>query len=368
MADGQARFEITIMPWAGISGPLEIGAVTIWPASELETRITDHQLRKHLQTYFSSFVDNRRKPVDTILVCSQGAIECRQLTDQERDDIRYAVDALIFATIAPATAAAVENADQRWLTPPSTDRYELKTLYFMPGIPEISIRAGNILHGGWKLGEVKFERPWITGGSFAIPDRSLLDALGRVLSDATPRAFRQRVRRALEWFRLAHTDTEQISPYSKVVMMTTAFEILLEVPQNNKRAEFTSRLHDLCATQETPVATRNGKAFSMVSWWAWEFYNLRNKIVHGDSITLDSLVDQPSDGIDSGLPHLTIADLMMLESLTKKLAEHNCFHRDADEPEEDGQLQHEVVIALMMADLRRTHRAIGWLAKPAGTL
>jgi hypothetical protein len=283
------------MPWAGLKKSVTLGPVTFWPyRSEAESHINDPKLRSFLDRYFESYVDNKGQSVDTISVCSYENINFFKLKDVEFKDLRSCSDAIIFSVIAPQAKNAV-CANNNSFGPPSSDAFQLITQSFQVDNDYVHVRAGSLLSAGWKIGEVTFSRPWSMGGSSGIPDREIVEGLGKCFSLGFPRELKERLFRSLEWFRLAHTESEQISELSKIVMMATGFEILLEFPRNGKRRYFTDYVEDNISSDKFTRGTRTdhrGKGFdmSLASCWAWDFYNLRSKIVHGDSVPNQGLI------------------------------------------------------------------------------
>lgn len=228
------HYQISFMPWAGIKKSVTLGPVTFWPyQSEGESRVKDPKLKSYLDRYFKSYVDNKGQSVDTITICSYGGINFLQLRDEEFKDLRSCSDAIIFSVIAPHAQNAV-CANNNSFGPPSSDAFELVTQNFQTDNDYGHVRAGSLLSAGWKIGEVTFSRPWSMGGSFGIPNREIVEALSKYFTLCFSSELRGRLFRGLEWFRLAHTESEQISELSKIVMMVTGFEILLEFPKDER--------------------------------------------------------------------------------------------------------------------------------------
>ncbi|VAX23726.1 hypothetical protein MNBD_NITROSPINAE03-531 [hydrothermal vent metagenome] len=363
----KAPFQVSFLPWAGLEEEIQIGPITFWPFhTKAEENINEKCIKDQLKRILKSYVDHKGDPVKTITICSHGAHDFRELRKKEFDELVCAVDALIFATICPTVKHAICN-NNRSMGPPSADRYQLITQNFTPGINDISIRAGNTLHGGWKIGDVTFTEPWHMGGYFASQDKELLKGLGKVLDDNFSSGIRDRIFRSLEWFRLAHTQSDVVSELSKVVMMATAFEIVLQVSKNGgKKREIAKKLekrfkNDLSIEEEK--TTRKGTVtFPKISCWAWDFYELRNEIVHGDNIDPKRL----GCGFDGRewLTHSIIADLVYLQIIVNELFTHKLIgeaERDfnaklaGDKPE-----SYECIMMDSMLDFSDVHKTLGW--------
>ncbi|MFB3855671.1 MAG: hypothetical protein ACE148_17870 [Vicinamibacterales bacterium] len=372
-----SHLQVSFMPWAGIGGDIRIGPVTFWPFyGQATARVKDETIRNHLKKYFGCYVDYQGRPVDSVTICSHGPADFAQLTREKATEVRAAVDALIFSIVSPATQAAV-CADKNSMGPPSADRYELITQDFCPGDDHITILAGSVVSGGWRIDQVSFPKPWSTGGVGDSPDKKLLDGLSKVFGSRFPADSRARLLRSLEWFRLAHIESDHVSRLSKVVMMATAFEILLDVPDRpNKKGWIADRLDELCATsglgreeRQTGGRTLN---HTRLAWCAWDFYNLRNSVVHGDVITPEKLRYEPQG--NGWLTHLIVADLVFWECVTRELYAHGYVGESVreflamlgDPNEPHGIAERTVLDGLAGFDFQRVHRALGWAAGPGG--
>jgi len=283
-------------------------------------------LRSYLDRYFESYVDNKGQSVDTITVCSYQNTNFLELKDGEFKDLRSCSDAIIFSVIAPQAKNAV-CANNNSFGPPSSDAFELITQNFQMDNDYVHVRAGSLLSAGRKIGEVIFSRPWSMGGSFGIPDSEIVKGFGKCFSLGFPQEFKERLFRSLEWFRLAHTESEQISELSKIVMVATGFEILLEFPKDGKRRYFTDYVENNISSDKFARGTRTdhkGKSFemSLASCWAWDFYNLRSTIVHGDSVPYQDLIFR------DWITHLIVSDLVFLECTKRELFRNKCIGDD----------------------------------------
>ena len=92
-------------------------------------------------------------------------------------------------------------------------------------------------------------------------------------------------------------------------MMTTAFEILLDLPKNKKKKKLIKYFEESCNEFGFKKLSRNvynnEVTINPLNYWTIDFYDLRSKIVHGDTI-------ENSDFIFSGwITHLIIADIVL---------------------------------------------------------
>jgi hypothetical protein len=367
--------QIWFMPWAGLTSELQMGSITFWPyETAAKTKISDKSVRDHLDRYFACYVDHKGRPVETIAVCSHGIADFRQFTDTESLETRSAVDALIFSIISSGMKNAV-CIDNRTMGPPSADRYQLLVQNFQPGSDDISVHAGSLRSGGWKLGEISFSKPWHMGGSSDRPDQELVQGFDKTFKKRFPSNLRSRLLRSLEWFRYAHTESDEIPTIAKVVMMATAFEIILAVPNvQNKSDRMAKELENKCASCRSLRQTRKDRKRKKVNrsklgWWAWDFYKLRNAIVHGDSIKPKML--QYRSAVRDWLSQLIVADLVFWECVTRELYSQKCLgtnaracsgHLDKLFPNEPAGSAEGAMVNWFLG-YENVHQSVGWLPK-----
>lgn len=369
------HMQITFLPWLKVHPAVEIGPVTLWSFwDEVDLRVEDANIREHLRSYFRCYVDYEGHPVESITVCSTSAPGFRPLTDDEQSGVRRAVDALLFATIAPSLKRAICKGN-RSMGPPSANVFQPITWNFRPGDTHIPVSDGSVCHSGWEIGEITFQKPYATGGVFGTRDEELVGGFHKcLLSQTVDPPARERLFRSLEWFRLAHVEGGQTSPLSRLVMMSTAFEILLEFPDDKKREHFACYMDEHTAYERfihldrevgKPSKPRRVK-HSSAGWWAWEFYALRNRIIHGDQVSPTELVCRDR------ITHLTVADLMMLEHVRRRLLGDDCLGDSIREDvcmwdnfcpnEPAGSLNDQIIRAHWRLD--EIYEALGWLKPP----
>jgi len=379
------EYIIYFLPWAGaaIKKTIKIGPITFWPYfSESNQRISNPKVKSYLDKFFKSYVDLQGKPVDTIIMCSYDDKDFHQLTENEYNDLRKAVDILVFAAIAPEIEESVcEN--NRSLTPPTSNVFELLTFNFSPGNDCITIKNGSNYHVGIKIGEISFPKPLEAARGLWSTDKELIKGFGKCFSAKLPQNERERLFRSLEWFRLAHVEGSQVSDFSKVVMMATAFEILFDFSEkdHNKSGKLTKCVEKYLVTKSSHseefiikkrefIIKKERKLVphTLAGWWAWDFYKLRDKIVHGDSVSLSDLKYNKG-----WITYLIVANLVFWECIKRELFKYECIndHLRIGKILLNGQVKGP--FANLIADLTKCdlefeafHDALGWLKEKEG--
>lgn len=367
---------ISFLPWLTLAQPLQFGSVTFWPSTQLDERVTAEDVRQHLRTYFACYTTERGEPLPSVTICENDTCQLTPPSASQRQARRRAVDALLFTAVGRTTASSIEQ-DNPSVVPPTSERFQLTHQNFRPGSSTIAVESGPNLHGGIPISGVRFLRPWCLGGHFWKFDDLVLPALGRLCESPEHDELRERVFHALEWFRLAHTGSDDVSKLSKVVMMATAFEVLLHLPRFGKTAAIGEALDGLCATDAHPRSTvRVGKkniTLSPIGQWGVGFYDLRSAIVHGDPIPSDGLLYDAN--VSSWIDHLIVADVVLWEVVIRELVSCSLLTMSSSRtgelaaatfPNADP-AEIEAALTESFVSLRfrfsRSHEQLGWLPR-----
>lgn len=168
-------------------------------------------------------------------------------------------------------------------------------------------------------------------------------------------AKRQRVFRALEWFRLSHTDLDEVSNPNRLVMMATAFEIVLQFPRwsGKKKEFFVDQIERIVAGGRLDAPSSN---LSIVAGkWAGDFYKLRGDIVHGDPVSSQDLIYR------EWITHLVVVDLIFWECLVLLLVQWGVYQTGAEEVIEEWSKAAREHLTHVFLGFDNIHRALGWL-------
>lgn len=379
-APADRRCQVSFLPWAGLDTGQRIGGVDMWRVceAELDRRVSDASVREHLKRYFKCYVTPFGKPADSIIVCELESRDFSVLADTDLVRIRRAADALYFVATSTQTWWSIGGGHQS--PSPNAEQFQLVHQNFRPGSDYIAIESGNVLNGGVRIDTVRFTRPWHVGVWHLQPNKHVLAAVDRLLDPDFDATTRERFTRCFEWFRLAHAGADEVSPFSRVVMMATAFEVLLQVPRNGKTQFFAEAIderllqsgHTKTAVKMWPGAKRTTDLAPM-GIWARDFYDLRSAIVHGDDIEPERL--RFLSPVRRDLTHLMVADLVLWECVVRELRTLGLLRIDGDPPKlidptagttevlpspDLAAVWGDVIFRLIFS-LNQVHEALGWL-------
>lgn len=319
------------MPWADLHQEYALGPFRFVPWSR--ATVGNRRVKEFLDRYFRRHVDHFGKPVKGVaIVTTDGSFA--PLSKRVIERARAAADMFVFAVIAPDVAAAVCSSNRN-LVPPTAEAYQLFLQRFDPSDDTIADTAGSSMHAG-QVEKMLFQKPRDVGVFAGCPDDDLLQGLGRLLKGKVKANVRERLCRSLEWFRLAHITGDGASPFTKAVMMSTAFEILFQIPDGlGKTKAFVQAVKSQMARPDTKTETRTitfkrGKkkgrtesiARSLPGWWAHEFYNLRSRVVHGDPVKHEDLRYR------QWISHLIVADVVFWQCMVEQLYDLRCIGAD----------------------------------------
>ncbi|PIR42199.1 hypothetical protein COV25_04225 [candidate division WWE3 bacterium CG10_big_fil_rev_8_21_14_0_10_35_32] len=322
--------EISILPWLSLN-EIKVGDVIFWKFDS--SVIKDPLTKAYLEKYVQCYVDIHGKSLNSVVIASyKDKNNFLVLDPVEQSTVKAARDLLCFASIAPHALIAV-NRNNNSIAPPSSERFQLFSQNFIPGTDDIAFRSGShsvVTSGAWKLNEVKLSTPLYLGGSLFSTDGKTLSGLVQILPslrdpEHSPDGIR--LLRAIEWFRLAHVENDEVSIFSKVVMMSTAFEILFSIPNLSGKSEYLAKKIDNIFGSPNLIkdVRKIGKTdteHTLAGWFGWDFYKLRNRVVHGDTIDSQDLIYK------GWLTYLIIADLIFLKAIIKELYSMDFYAED----------------------------------------
>ncbi|OQY66056.1 hypothetical protein B6D29_03230 [Microgenomates bacterium UTCPR1] len=316
--------QISLLPWLELED-IQIGDAIFWKYNS--TSIKDTNIKSYVDKYARCYIDKHLKPVKTIVIASyKDKNYFEPLSDEEYQSLNFARDILCFLCISEQSKIALANNNYS-MGPPSADIFDMVFQNFVPGTEDIAVKSGSVTSGGWTLNEIHFQEPWSTSGFFKGIHRYVYIAINKLLVSRQHEDFKNRLLRSTEWFRLAHLENGAISPFFRIVMMATAFEIIFDVPNIPDKKRFLADKIDQTLAQQghTQVARTYGnnkesKTRSATAWWMWDFYKLRNSIVHGDNIPLSNLV------YSNWITQTIVSDMIFYAYIIYLLQKYGCFN------------------------------------------
>ncbi len=354
---------VCVMPWANLKQEVKIGKTTFWPWDK--GKVADASIGEVVQEYVRHFVDEHGKAVSTVAVCSY---EGKGFLLPEEDGLvqmRSARDILVFSVICPQVITSIRGCSIGLC---SAERFQVMGQGLDPDRRAIYVQSGY----NTTMGDFTVSRPLcVAREELAQPKELLLAGFDKALSGTGPSCgdLAGRLTRCLEWFRLAHAEPDQSSELSKIVMMATAFEVLLEFPKGRKSHYFAQKIEEWLGNSDCVHETRSLKShdgekedhtLSKAAWWAYDFYQLRNRIVHGDRVELDDTY------YNSHITQRDVADAVLYDIVCLMLHRRGCLACKPDlaalcSGDSADKQQLEEYLLLQEAGLDDVHRCLGWM-------
>jgi hypothetical protein len=320
------HLQFTFLPYISIKDNLKIGEVLLWPFyKKKDEYIKNPLIRSQIERFLKQYVDNSgsHNPLQNITIVSYKSPDnFKTLTKNQVRKVRDAVTILCFSTI-------IKNTN--WCAF-SSDDFQLVHQNFIPGDDGIAPTSGSFIRrtiGGLKIEEVLFITPFYISQGWDINyDEKILRALEKLQQDKKSKEFYRRIITSLEWVSYAYTNVDNFNYASRIVMMATAFEILLngfrdrfDFMKKIKQLTWNS-LDDTKKMRSTRVIKKQKMNFSFKEWWAYEFYDLRSKIVHGKEIKNKDFKNR------KGEEYFLLSIKFFVECLKKLLSKHNYYTYD----------------------------------------
>ncbi len=245
-----------------------------------------------LRPLYNQYRDLYNNPVEAITVCHydpehRGLLE--PLSNEQLKELASTIDALIFCCIWDELRRAFAYG-RRIAPPPNSETFEWYGQSFAPDLFGEEPMVTLVIHGLWHIEELRkphFQIPMPAHHRGKIqPNMELLALLNEMFSDTFSADLRNRLLRSLRWFRTAHKRVQDVDAEIQIVQIATAFETLLNLQEERgKKRALVERIENW--VQKTwddevePARNPSSDAYmTAAGQWAWEFYELRNKILH----------------------------------------------------------------------------------------
>jgi hypothetical protein len=273
---------------------MRVGRVVFQPLREFALEPPTAQF---LTRYLERFRDLHDRPVPTITLCHYAPEEngyLISLSEQQLQEIRDAVNLVLFCVLWDELCEFLATGS-RIAAPPTTESFEIVMQAFTDEMlhmesPSITLSAHGMRYTD-KLENFRFSIPlnaYLRGLVRPAPD--LLHLLQCVFDMEFPEQLRSRILRSLEWFRIASQKDYPVP--TQIVSIATALETLLAPNERQIKRTLADAVDEWLRRQWGEWAIeeqRDEYSRTAAGFWMWDFYDLRNQIVHGKPITEEEL-------------------------------------------------------------------------------
>lgn len=347
------EIQVLFLPWLTIRHEIAIGITRFWPYEALKRdKLLDTSVIDFLDKYFSCHRGFDGKPVKDVTICTYGKPDLRCLAESEEQEARSATNVLAFDAI---TSALVGYSPQSGVM--YADGFELVSQHLLLSEKKLVIRIP-VFERHVSFEDASFPKPFASAKAALSLNDVLLKAFDRILALPGKTEARERVLRALEWFRMAWMYEAHASPQAQIVMIATAFETVLGVQSRRDKGMAIAEgleTYIVCQDQshfvseEQPVSKKK-RTLSKLAWWGRDLYRLRNRIVHGEEVRFEDLhhsVDGQPVGDCRSVAAIVMRDLVIRYIYSSKLLGKNSFRPLTD--------------ILLSSQFDRAYGELGWI-------
>lgn len=295
----QTQYQVVFLPWVpfdweAIGSSMRVGRVVFQPLREFAPEPT---IAQFLTRYFERFRDLHDRPVQTITLCHYAPEEngyLISLSEQQFQEIRDAVNLVLFCVLWDELCQFLATGF-RAAAPPNAETFEVVVQTFTDKMlqmdsPHITLPTHGMRYTD-KLEKFRFSIPlnaYLRGLVRPAPD--LLHLLQCVFDIGFPEQLGSRILRSLEWFRIANQKDYPVQ--TQVVSIATALETLLAPDENRIQSTLADAVDAWLRRQWdewTVEEQRDGYSRTAAGFWMWDFYDLRNRIVHGEPVASEEM-------------------------------------------------------------------------------
>lgn len=268
------------MPWARIGDPVTLGSVTFfdYPGEDVEALLSpeDRSFLDRIKPAYVTWPDQQEVKT-LVLAVIDTEHPLRELSRNERRVVDRAGHALAFACLAHGYHHPFLQC--------SSDNFLLYHQLF-DGSPGMAVQFRTGLHAFSDASLLRFVcPPWAPSALTPIrPHEGFTAGLAPLLARSEEPAIR-RLWLALESFFYAMTDSEMSKGTWRLMHLNVAFEALLNFGNSKQFVSRIGSLYAPYARQHEPATLFDDKTanYNLAELWAYDFYSVRNRIVHGDA-------------------------------------------------------------------------------------
>lgn len=280
---------------------INLGNVKIWNFSQKkDAYIPDTDMKEKVRKILLTHTYQGKSIIDSICIISIGDIDFRTYNEDENKLIKSIRYLLFLAFVAKNNTRINDANSGHWMA--TSENFDVVFQNFILNDDHVAERTGDIvtfLKGGYLLDSVHFERPGYvpTPMKFDLDDDIINGLLA--LKDKSISAF-ERIMDATEIFYESYYNSPSVSKNARVLLQVSAFEILLNFPDNDQRKYFKAVVRRLLVNKGDPKRIHYSErgvgkpkvreVISLKEMWADSFYTLRNHIIHGQPTTENDFI------------------------------------------------------------------------------
>ncbi len=326
------QYFIAYFPYLNMKDADEVdfGFAKVWNFDKKKDEyIPNPQMKAKIEGLLAVYTSEYKRPVRNIGIISIGTIDFQPFEEKDREVVRLIRLILFICFISHNnTVSQNPNSGHQMAT---SENFDVIFQSFLLDSDYLSERGGEVvgfLKGGFKASEMNFQTPTYVPSSYRfILDAELFGLLLRMKKEK--QLVFKKIINAVEIFLESYFNTHQLSKNARILLQMSAFEILLDLPENKGQREAFKEVIEKYALlpedtkkyethwsrkERNPNNPKHIQEFlSIKGIWAESFYLLRNSIIHGNTPLLKSFA------FKNGQPHIHISTLFFVLSIRKQI-------------------------------------------------
>ena len=338
---------LLFLPWIGLQNDIQFGNILFWNYAEgKEKYITDKSIMNKCDNIFSRF----KSPVDhenplNICVASVKTKNKMEIEVSEKHFERLN-NAIICITFVYLARLYMEDKDPNIHV--NSDAFQVWQMDF-DDIGFIFAEGRRRDYYSWGSSREFYRPGYIQSPREMRIENDLLKALQMGFLNRKARKEFNRILRAMEHFNYSNSHSPSVFLESKIILSCTAYEILLEIGfSGEKKKRIMEKFGQVLGQDKGERKTIRKKAPKMGphtknEWWIYDYYDLRNAIVHGDKVGYSKYSSNEMEYQRFGLrkrvkvPHLYISGKYFRKCVINKLEKLNLYKNMWQEAKEQSE-------------------------------
>ena len=310
---------INILPWLKIKKELSINGVIFIPETLDLISVEERETQQRIRNILASYRDDNCKLLNNFVLCKMNN-SCI-IDESNGDTVVSAITMLAWLQVidAFATRIAHDNSNHGMIcsNPFILHRYPLD--------PKRIVTRVEGTNRFW--GDNMFHQPLDTyiQEPLNIDIDFIQEFSAELFSASFNNELRNRILRVVDFCYYANMVLTNIASLSSILLLTICIEVLLNISSKSHiKIEVLSKLEHIVdrffVKEERPITPPEKKALeknkfgtanltaniSKFAWWGYDFYSLRNDMIHGDDI-------EPRRFSYNGKNQLWIANLVLIK-------------------------------------------------------
>ncbi len=321
------RLQYHYFPYLKVREELKVGSYIVWPYSP--SKISDKAIATAIDLRLATIQDKYGNKINDITIISYRDLNNFSVLEDKRIEEIRVISFLLFFLAAEKSHRALflpkndtrSGVSVNWCT---SDNFQILHQNFTKKDNWMAPSEGELhsITDMAQISDLRFTAPNYVNTKFLLEyDVRLFNVIKKVFRNRRNSKVKS-VISGISWFYHSYKNTHDIDRGSRVAMMGTAFETIFQITSREKKKEYfgenIEKLSRLGRDREFNFKKHHDNVTLTVRGtrkreWAHRYYELRNKVMHGDAIGRKQFNYR-------GMQHFFIAELLFIHSVKQILS------------------------------------------------